>query len=40
MEKDMKLNQRSSRFGQMLKRKRYDDMVYSKKQMKTIEDDD
>ena len=40
MDKYLKLNQRSSRFGRTLKRKRYDDMVYSEKQLQTIEDDD
>ena len=40
MDKYLKLNQRSSRFGRTLKRKLYDNMVYSEKQLKTIEDDE
>ena len=40
MDKYSKLNQRSSRFGRTIRCKRYDDMVYSEKQMNNIENDD
>ena len=36
LEKYLKLNQKSSRFGRTLKRKRYNDMVYSDKQLNVI----
>ena len=40
MEKYLKLNHKSSRFGRTLKRKRYDDMIYSDKQLNVIDNED